>query len=363
MPAPSPSVAASTRVRPFWTLQFGGWGGYFVFSLVVSLAHGKPPEYWIVPAATSVAGFAVTLVLRLLLRALAHLSPLRFFAAAVLPMLLAAFVIGVTYVFALVEFCPDTCRPDTLVGWVAYVGSFIWVVLAWSGLYWGIKNHQRLQQQTEATLAAQAMAHEAQLKMLRYQLNPHFLFNTLNAISTLILDHDTTTANRMVTSLSAFLRHSLDADPMQRVSLRQELEAINLYLGIEKLRFAERLRLAVDVEPEAYAAAVPSLILQPLVENAIKYAVARRIEGGEIGIVARIDGDLLEIVLRDDGPGFGPLGPDGLPEGRGVGLRNARERLRVLFGERAAFVLRNRAPHGAEVVLRLPFERSGAARE
>lgn len=362
-PTTAPVAHVANGPRLFWLLQGAGWSGYFVFSFVVSLAHGKPLEYWIVPAATSIAGFALTLLLRLVLRALAGLSPLRFFAAALLPMLLVAFGIGVAYVFALVEFCPENCRPYTVIGWAAYVGSFIWVVLAWSGLYWGIKNHQRLQQQTEATLAAQAMAHEAQLKMLRYQLNPHFLFNTLNAISTLVLDHDNATANRMVTSLSAFLRHSLDADPMQRVSLRQELEAINLYLGIEKLRFAERLRLAVDVEPEAYAAAVPSLILQPLVENAIKYAVARRIEGGEIGIVARIDGDQLEIVLRDDGPGFGPLGADGLPEGRGVGLRNARERLRVLFGGRATFVLRNRAPQGAEVVLRLPFERSGAARE
>jgi two-component system LytT family sensor kinase len=347
----------------FWLLQCAGWSGYFVFSFVVSLAHGKPIEYCSVPAATSLAGFVLTLGLRFVLRALSGFSPLRFFAAALLPMLAVAIGIGIAFALALTEFCPESCRPENVLGYIAYVGSFMWVVLAWSGLYWGIKNHQRLQQQTEATLAAQAMAHEAQLKMLRYQLNPHFLFNTLNAISTLVLDHDNATANRMVTSLSAFLRHSLDADPMQRVSLRQELEAINLYLGIEKLRFAERLRLVVDIEPEAYGAAVPSLILQPLVENAIKYAVAKRIEGGEIGIAARVDGDALEIALRDDGPGFGAFGDDGLPAGRGVGLRNARERLLVLFGGRARFELRNREPRGAEVLLRLPFERSGAARE
>lgn len=356
---PAPAAPAVRAPQLFWLLQGAGWCGYFVFSFVVSLAHGKPLEYWTVPATTTLAGFALTLVLRLVLRALSGLPPLRFFAAALAPMVLVAVGIGLAYVFALVEFCPDTCRPHNLIGYVAYVGSFMWVVLAWSGLYWGIKNHQRLQQQTQATLAA----HAAQLKMLRYQLNPHFLFNTLNAISTLILDRDTATANRMVSSLSAFLRHSLDADPMQRVSLRQELEAINLYLGIEKLRFAERLRLVVDVQPEAYAAAVPSLILQPLVENAIKYAVAKRVEGGEIGIAARVAGGVLEIALRDDGPGFGALGADGLPDGRGVGLRNARERLRVLFGERAGFELRNGAAGGAEVLLRLPFEPIGAARE
>lgn len=357
------SAAAAPDPRLFWLLQGAGWAGYFVFSFVVSLAHGKPVDYWTVPAATAVAGFVLTLGLRPVLRALSTLPPLRFLAAALLPVLLTAAGMAVAYAFALLEFCPDTCRPASPVGYVAYIGSFVWLVIAWSGLYWAIKNHQRLQQQTQAVLAAQAMAHEAQLKMLRYQLNPHFLFNTLNAISTLVLDHDNATANRMVGSLSAFLRHSLDADPMQRVSLRQELEAINLYLGIEKLRFADRLRLSVEVAPDAYAAAVPSLILQPLVENAIKYAVAKRVEGGEIGVLARVDGDALEIILRDDGPGFADVAPDGLPAGRGVGLRNARERLRVLFGERASFVLRNRAPRGAEVVLRLPFERTGAPRE
>jgi two-component system, LytTR family, sensor kinase len=198
--------------------------------------------------------------------------------------------------------------------------------------------------------------------MLRYQLNPHFLFNTLNAISTLVLDRDHQTANRMVTSLSAFLRHSLDADPMQRVTLKQELDAINLYLGIEKVRFAERLRLRIEVEPEAYAALMPSLLLQPLIENAIKYAVAKRVEGGTLELTARRVDGMLEIALRDDGPGFSH--PEGdLPGGNGVGLRNTRERLRVLYGERQAFVLRNRQPRGAEIVLRLPFEAAGTPRE
>jgi LytS/YehU family sensor histidine kinase len=167
----------------------------------------------------------------------------------------------------------------------------------------------------------------------------------------------------MVSSLSAFLRHSLDADPMQRVSLRQELDALNLYLGIEKVRFAERLQLRIEVEPEAWSAALPSLLLQPLVENAIKFAVAKRVEGGTIEIAARRDGDSLEVAMRDDGPGLPAPGPDGLPPGRGVGLRNTRERLRVLFGDRQSFELRNRAQGGTEVLLRLPFETLGGPRE
>jgi LytS/YehU family sensor histidine kinase len=203
------------------------------------------------------------------------------------------------------------------------------------------------------------MAHEAQLKMLRYQLNPHFLFNTLNAISTLILDHDGATANRMVTGLSAFLRHTLDSDPMQRVTLGDELDALSRYLAIEQLRFAERLQVGIEVTPEARRALVPSLILQPLIENCIKYAVAKRIDGGRIEIEARVLGANLEVLVRDDGPG---LGPDGTCEsGHGVGLSNTRERLRVLFGERQSVTVRNLAPHGVEVCLRLPLEAAGNA--
>jgi len=231
-------------------------------------------------------------------------------------------------------------------------------VVAWVALYFAVKNFRKMQEQTEAALKATAMAHEAQLKMLRYQLNPHFLFNTLNAISTLILDQESQTANRMVTSLAAFLRHSLDADPMQRVTLKQELDALNLYLGIEKTRFTDRLHLKFDIEPEAYSALLPGLLLQPLIENAIKYAVAKRVEGGTIELTARRVDDSLEIVLRDDGPGS-PHFEQGLPPGNGVGLRNTRERLSVLYGERQSFIVRNREPHGAEIVLRLPFEATG----
>ena len=216
-------------------------------------------------------------------------------------------------------------------------------------------------------LAATAMAHQAQLKMLRYQLNPHFLFNTLNAISTLVLDRANDTANRMVQSLSAFLRHSLDSDPMQRVTFKQELDALRLYLDIEKVRFAERLKIEYRIEPECYSALLPSLLLQPLIENAIKYAVAKRVEGGQLEISARRDEDMLEMTVADDGPGSPafeaetPPAPPG--NGHGVGLFNARERLKVLYGTRQSLTTRNRQPHGAEIVIRLPFETGGAPRE
>ena len=167
--------------------------------------------------------------------------------------------------------------------------------------------------------------------MLRYQLNPHFLFNTLNAISTLVLDGQNRTANLAVSRLSEFLRYTLDQDPMKKVTLRQELDALNLYLGIEKLRFGDRLRLEFDVDERAESALVPSLLLQPLVENAMKYAIAPREQGGAVTVIAGIEGGGLRLAVVDDGPGLPPAVANA--NGRGVGLRNTRERLKVLYGD------------------------------
>ena len=344
-----------SRERQFWLLQTAGWTAYFIYSYLGALGHGKPAGYWTVTLTATAAGFLATVGLRFVLRALSGLPATTFFLAAIGPILVATAIMGSASVFALIEWCGTDCRPRSMTGYIAYMGSFIYVIFSWTGMYYGLKNYRALQEQTQEALKATGMAHQAQLKMLRYQLNPHFLFNTLNAISTLILDKDTGTANRMVTSLSAFLRHSLDADPMQRVTLKQELDALNLYLGIEKVRFAERLTLELDVDPGTYGALLPSLLLQPLIENAIKYGVAKRVEGGTLTIRTRRFGDMLEIIVADDGPGCAHF-DTGLPPGNGVGLRNTAERLRVLYGDRQSFTVRNRKPIGAEVVLRLPLE-------
>jgi two-component system LytT family sensor kinase len=200
------------------------------------------------------------------------------------------------------------------------------------------------------------MAHQAQLKMLRYQLNPHFLFNTLNAISTLILDQNTELANTMVTRLSRFLRYSLDNDPMQKVTVAQEMDALKLYLDIEKVRFEERLQLHFDIEESAATAMMPSLLLQPLVENSIKYAIARAVDGGTIAISARVFGGDLLLSVADDGPGL-DLRNGRLPKGGGVGLANCRERLKELYGEDQNFRLSTTEPHGLTVNIRIPLER------
>ncbi|TWT23280.1 sensor histidine kinase [Luteimonas marina] len=347
------------RQHLFWLLHIGGWTAYFGQGYLSAIAHGKPSGYWVVPLTAATTGALFTLGLRFLLRLCWGLPPKRLLLLMVLPILASSALMDFLTREALVEFC-DTCKPTNRMAFVAYSLGYIYVLLAWVGLYFGIKYYRQLQNETERTLAARSIAHQAQLKMLRYQLNPHFLFNTLNAISTLILDRDNGTANRMVQGLSAFLRHSLDNDPMQRVTLRQELDALTLYLDIEKIRFAERLRVETGIDEDCWRALLPSLLLQPLVENAIKYAVAKQVAGGLLRIQARREDAQLVLTVADDGPGCSCLEGDRLPPGKGVGLRNTRERLAVLYGDAGSFSVRNREP-GIEVTLRLPFETSQGA--
>ncbi|MGA9572507.1 MAG: histidine kinase [Lysobacterales bacterium] len=235
----------------------------------------------------------------------------------------------------------------------SYVGAII-VILTWSTFYFAIKFYRVFQDVRESALKSAAMAHEAQLKMLRYQLNPHFLFNTLNAISTLVLEQNTELANRMVTKLSNFLRYSLDNDPMQKITLEQEMQALKLYLDIEKVRFEERLSLELDIEETAKDALIPSLLLQPLIENAIKYGIARAEGGGHLKISARVFGGDLLIEVSDDGPGC-ELVDNNIPDAKGVGLRNTRERLATLYGAEHSIKLSQTEPHGLTIFIRIPF--------
>ena len=248
----------------------------------------------------------------------------------------------------------DAAEIYSKVSFVEGNSTSIAIMLAWSALYFAIKYYRIFQEVRESALKSASMAHEAQLKMLRYQLNPHFLFNTLNAISTLVLEQNTELANRMVTKLSSFLRYSLDNDPMQRITLDQELQALQLYLDIEKVRFEERLSLELDIEDEARAALIPSLLLQPLIEIAIKYGIARAEGGGHLRISAKVfAGDLL-MEVSDDGPGCELVNGD-IPDAKGVGLRNTRERLATIYGSEHSIKLNQTQPHGLTICIRIPF--------
>jgi signal transduction histidine kinase len=346
------------RQRLFWTLNIGGWTGYTIAAWLGSLAYEQKERFLAVILVRSLVAISATVGMRHVYRRLWSRSPL----------VLGAGILVTCYVVALVWRLPINLlywdwvkhgyRPEHWMGYLDGIMGYFYVMLCWSGLYFGIKYYQQLQQQTEQTLKATAAAHQAQLKMLRYQLNPHFLFNTLNAISTLILDGANETANLAVSRLSDFLRYTLDNDPMKRVTLGSELGAIDLYLQIEKVRFGDRLIIDKEIEPRALDALVPSLILQPLIENAIKYAIAPREDGGTIRISALVQDDMLVMRLADDGPGLG--NGKSKHKSSGVGLKNTRERLTQFYGDRQAFTLGPNEPHGLVITINIPYETEDA---
>ena len=238
---------------------------------------------------------------------------------------------------------------STSVPWsVAMYFTFLGCVYAFT--YFAEAREREAQQ---ARLAAQLA--EARLGALRMQLNPHFLFNSLNALTVLVRDQRTHDASRMLELLGSVLRQVLHAHEQSEVPLAHELRFLEQYLAIEQVRFSDRMHVRWSVEEAARDALVPEFILQPLVENAVRHGIAKRSEPGTIEISASIDGPDLLLSVRDDGPGYAA------EQGSGVGLANIRARLETLFGQRARLDIGPDVRGGTVATIRLPLHRSASA--
>jgi hypothetical protein len=215
-----------------------------------------------------------------------------------------------------------------------------------------LDSRERLALQRTETARLNEMLSKAQLDALRRQIEPHFLFNTLNAVAGLVREGRNDDAVGMIVGLSDFLRRVLQGSTNQQVPLGEEMAFAQKYLDIQKMRFAERLQLSVDVPRELYPAQVPSLILQPMVENAVKHGIAKRAQGGAIRIAAsRCDG-VLTLSVCNDGPNL-PVGWE--MAGSGIGMSNVRTRLQGLYGDAFELRMRNQDAGGVEVSVSLPF--------
>jgi len=232
---------------------------------------------------------------------------------------------------------------------------YFFLLLAWSALYFGARAYLDLLAERERAVRIEMHAQEARLRALRFQLNPHFLFNTLNAISTLIREARNDEANRMLTRLADFLRATLDGDDATAVTLDQEIAFATRYLDIETVRFGDRLTVDCAVESGLSDARVPPMILQPLVENAVHHAIREREEGGRIAIAARRHGNRLRLSVEDDGAGIDD--PDSISEG--VGLSNVRKRLEEIYGGDASLGFERGRMGGLRVALDLPLRSEG----
>ena len=237
--------------------------------------------------------------------------------------------------------------------WFIADGLLYWLVLS---LGYTIEHQRRLRERDLAASELQTQLAQADLQALKMQLHPHFLFNALHTIGSLVRTGDRDTAVRVVAGLGDLLRRMLDDGSQQEVPLRQEIDFIRNYLAIEQVRFRDRLHVAINVDDAALDARVPHLILQPLVENAIRHGIGPHANAGRLTVAARRSGGDLHLLVRDDGPGIG----DGNGTRPGIGLANTRARLTRLYGKHFTLEVCNAVDGGLEARIELPFRPAAA---
>lgn len=364
-----PTPFFADKNRAFWNLQLLGWGGAALLRSANSLANERPLDFLVLVLIATITGFSISLVLSVVYGYLIHKRPLITWSATTLVLAIAVTVSAMinAWTISLYQGGTEVSFASLVLG-VFYLDMT--VLGAWSALYYAINFFLQVEEQNDRLERLEAQATSAQLAMLRYQLNPHFLFNTLNSISTLVLLKQTAPANAMLTRLSSFLRHTLVMQPGARVTIAQEVETLQLYLEIERMRFEDRLRTEFRIDQAAEHALIPSMLLQPLVENAIKYGVSAQEEGARISVEAQVLGAQLRLTVADTGPGLqGSRRNDiidsspgaGRSISTGVGLANIRDRLAQAYGESHRFDIVTPPGGGFTVIIEIPFERDLAA--
>jgi sensor histidine kinase YesM len=340
--------------RAFWVLQSTGWAGYFLLRTLSGIANAMGWSFILHTSLLTATGYSITLLMAAIYRRLIRIRPLVTWLVSILIVLLASGIFSAIETWSFATFLHPGFQPAGVQFFSSILLTFS-LLVAWSALYYSINYYLLLEQQGDRLLRLESQASAAQLAMLRYQLNPHFLFNTLNSISTLVLLKQTEQANAMLSRLSSFLRYTLVNEPTAQVTLAQEVETLKLYLDIEKMRFEERLRPRFDIDPDAAKSRLPSLLLQPLVENAIKYAVTPQEEGADIDVSARRQGDRVVIRVVDSGPGAEDHWVKA-QQSTGVGLANIRDRLSQAYGADQRFETESNKHGGFSVTIEIPYQ-------
>lgn len=363
------SQTVSDSDRLFWLLNAGGWISLSVVTYVsLSLPYDQLQFAYIAHnILQSVLGFLLSIPLRQAFKATWNWAATTRVTIAIALILVVATVWAAMRLQLLIVIAGEADLWDDFGG---FLFPSLFVFLAWVALYHLVKYAQLLQSERESMLvieagrrqeafklvSAESAAREAQLKLLRYQLNPHFLFNTLNSIASLVSARRSDDAQSMIGELSTFLRFSLESDRNLTLPLRDEIEALDLYLRIEQVRFSDRLVVEQEIDPRALAEQVPSLLLQPLVENAIKHAIGRAEKGGHILITAKLHETELVVTVEDSGSGADEEQPelDQLFDSPGFGLRSTAERLENLYGDAFSFNAGQSRLGGLKLALHLP---------
>lgn len=343
---------SNDRAKAVLGLTLAFWLSNYVILTLGNLASDKLLSLALMRAGLTGFGLALCYVIYSLLQ---KISPTSFKRRVIVIAILSAVAAEVYawatyygYAFLDPQIASTTIRWSVAIQNLAF---WTWFFLAWAGLCLALEYSFAVKEQERRSSELQALAHDAKLRALHNQVNPHFLFNSLNSISALIIDARVGEADRMVGRLADFFRMTMAVDPTSDIPLKREIELQRVYLDIEQIRFPD-LRFKIEIPPSLLNAAVPSLLLQPIIENAVKYGVTTSAPPAQIGIKAQRDGDQLVISVTDSGsPQNSPLKP-----GAGIGLRNVRARLQERFGNAQSLVARRNGVEGFEVVIRLPLE-------
>jgi len=350
-------------IPAFWILHILGWLAYAGSSALMSY-RGRWTD---VPAlllflVPYLGGFLTCLPLRYVFKKIRfHERSLAFF---ILTALTTSFIgtqlwMGISYLLGFVIESPNHPPMPFLQVYLTYIMNGGIPLLGWTSLYFGIKIRREWKRQEQRTEQANSLAQAAQLQMLRYQLNPHFLFNAMNSIRALI-DEDDAKAREMITELSEFLRYSLVSKNYSNVPLKDEIEAVQHYLAIQKKRYEDKLEIQCDIEPEAGEFPVLSFLIHPLIENAIKYGMRTSPMPLRIRLTAAVRDGVLRVEVRNTGQWLDPAREDKepMPAGTGTGLDNVRRRLENVFPGRHRFDIFEKE---GSVTVRLEIEQDPGA--
>jgi len=364
-----PAFFREDRLTRFWVLQLAGWTCLSIVSYFsLNLWYDQPDAPYIGHnVVQSLLGVALSWPLRYVYRRVWD-DPL---IVRIVYISIAVLIFsGLWSVLRLAFFQWMTGVSGLWTDFGGWIFPSIFIFMCWTALYHGFKYYRLVGQEHEALLRmesarnleatraarAETLARDAQLAMLRYQLNPHFLFNTLNAVQGLVATRRNEKATGMISALSEFLRYSLYTNSEEFVSIEDEVAAVKLYLEIEKIRFGARLEVTIDVSPDVQNQQLPSMLLQPLVENAIKYGVARSEKGGTLNVDAYSDATHLCIDVIDSGAEIKAREAIGEP---GVGLSNIRQRLEVCYSQDYDLALHRLPEGGVRAAVRVPLQRVG----
>ena len=349
----------SKQSHQFWTLQIGGWLGYavFVFLAIIQPQFTAPnfdlSGQLINLAIEVLCGFLLSYFQWHLIQKIVHL-PIRttlfwsFFSASVRGLIFNIIKLSSFKVIVHDQRWNQAWDMLEFGGWLAFslATMFVWTAMFFIMLY-----NTKLQKEHEMLLMAETRAKDAQLQMLRYQINPHFMFNTMNAISTLIYKNENDKANNMLDKLCELFRYSLEQNNKTHSSIRKELELLQLYVDIEKVRFGSRLKFNQEVDANALQAQVPSMLLQPLLENSIKYAVEPKAAESLVKLEIEQLGRKVVIRLSDQGV----VEHSEEKHGLGIGLKNTKERLNTMFSGDVSIEFLSSPEIGSTLTIVVPF--------